>query len=54
MTQSSMITLDSFNGTGELTVLRTPHIELMHVDSNLNLSGMASAQSTITEPQTRE
>lgn len=54
MTQSSIITLDSFNGTGELTVLRAPHLDLMHVDSNLNLAGMASAHSTITEPQTRE
>lgn len=55
MSQSSVITLDSFNGsvnnTGELTILRAPHLQLMHVDSNLNLAEMASSQSTITEPQ---
>lgn len=59
MSQSSVITLDSFSSdsicnTNEITVLKSPHLQLMHVDSNLNLAGMVSAQSTITEPQPRE
>lgn len=56
MSQTSVLTLDSFTGesvcnTGDITVLKSPHLQLMHIDSNLNLAGMVSAQSTITEPQ---
>lgn len=42
----------SLAGTGDLILTSNRH--LMHADSNLNLAGMASSQSTITTPQPRK
>ncbi len=41
----------SHAATGELIL--SPNRNLMHADSNLNLAGMASSQTTLTTPQPR-
>lgn len=42
----------SLPATGDLTI--SGNRNLMHADSNLNLAGMASSQTTITTPQPRK
>lgn len=42
----------SLAATGDLTL--SGNRNLMHADSNLNLAGMASSQTTLTTPQPRK